>query len=92
MLEKVVAVYREFRLQRNQDPDGIYLSKQWPEEFQIKLNNRDFIPEIKLAQLKEQPSFNRGTSVDRFIEVHDNKRKMDEVIQEVKQQERQKTP
>jgi hypothetical protein len=91
LLDRVVKIFRLFRISRNQDPDEIYLTKQWPETFTSMLDNEDMIPEVQLATLKEQPQISRGTNINQFIEVHDTKTKMNEVIQEVKQQERQRT-
>ena len=51
LLERCLSTFRTFRLARNEDPDCVYLTKEWPQDFDYE----NIIESVKLAQLREQP-------------------------------------
>jgi len=66
LVEKCIESFRQYRLARNDDPDCVYLTKQWPVEFDIE--DTTIIPHLKLAELKDQLKTTHGQSIDKFIE------------------------
>ena len=63
--------YTEFCEERNLEPEDLSEATHWPSEFNIE--DIRAVPDIECKALKEQPKFNRGTSINDFIHQNDNK-------------------
>lgn len=72
LVEKCLSEFRVHRISQNQNPDSVYITKQWPSDFD--LNKNEAFKSIVPAELKDQIKLNQGTSINNFIEQHDVKK------------------
>jgi hypothetical protein len=94
LLNIVYKSYKEFRASKNQSADDVFTTKQWPVDFDY--DDEEIVPEVPLAQLKEQPVIqHKSTSIDNFINSIDKRQIVQDVMKkafEEDQQMRQEQP